>query len=142
MPTDALRLSADTANLERFREFTLSRMEQWELSPALVPKVELLLEELLVNVCSYAYGDGTGEVELVLSDGDDGALTLLIRDWGTPFDPLSAKEPDLTLGIEERGIGGLGVHFVRQMAREVGYRRNGDANELTLILDAPALPGD
>lgn len=138
MPSDALRLPADTANLERFREFALSRLEQWELPFALAPKMELVLEELLVNVCSYAYDGCEGDVELALSTTDDDALALVIRDWGTPFDPLSAKDPDLTLGIEERGIGGLGVHFVRQLAREVSYRRNGDANELTVVLSASA----
>ena len=142
MPHDALRLPADTANLERFREFAVSRMEQWGLSFALIPKMELVLEELLVNVCSYAYGDAQGEVELALSAADEEALTLVIRDWGTAYDPLTAKEPDLTLGIEERGIGGLGVHFVRQMARELGYERVGDANELTVVLAAEARPGD
>jgi len=139
--TDALRLPADTANLEQFREFALSRMEQWELPFALAPKLELVLEELLVNVCSYAYGDGDGDVELSLS-AEDGALTLLIRDWGRPYDPLTTQEPDLTLDVEERGIGGLGVHFVRQMAREVSYRRDNEANELTVVLAADAPPGD
>ncbi len=130
----ALRLPARLDNLERFRSFVLEQAAL--LTPeaeGLEPKLDLVLEELLVNVMRYAYPDSEGEVEVACSLDDRGCFVLRITDWGGSFDPVaSAPAPDTSLGVEERGIGGLGVFFVRRMTERMEYIREGDANTVVL----------
>ena len=96
-------------------------------------RLELALEEALVNVCSYAYPDGRGEVVVRVQAGKDRVIVEL-EDGGAPFDPLSLAEPDVQAPLEERAPGGLGILLVRRMMDEVRYRRDGDRNVLTLVL--------
>ena len=58
--------------------------------------------------------------------------TLVLRDDAPPFDPLSLAAPDLAAGLDERSMGGLGIHLVRELVDEVSYRRVDGRNELTL----------
>ncbi|MBS1187624.1 MAG: putative anti-sigma regulatory factor, serine/threonine protein kinase [Burkholderiaceae bacterium] len=97
----------------------------------------LALEEAFVNICSYAYPDSSGEVEIACGL-DGGRFVLEIADWGSPFDVLSLPEPDLTLDIMERPIGGLGIHFIRVMTDSVSYRRESGRNVLRMEFAAAA----
>jgi len=91
----------------------------------------LVQEEAFVNICSYAYPEGTGNVEI--SCGVNGDFFVLeIADSGSPFDVLSLPDPDTTLGIMEREIGGLGVHFIRTLSDSVRYRRENGRNVLRM----------
>ena len=91
------------------------------------------VEEAFVNICSYAYPDGAGEVELACgADGDE--FVLEISDRGRPFDVLSLPHPDITLDIVDRDIGGLGVYFIRKLTDEVSYRRENGQNILQMTL--------
>ncbi|WP_028587397.1 ATP-binding protein [Desulfocurvus vexinensis] len=131
-----LRLPAALDRLDQYREFVLGCAREAALPADREGKLELILEELLVNVARYAYPDGQGEVELCCG-ADPGRFVLVIRDWGPPFDPLAACTPDLDAGVDERPIGGLGIFFVRQMADGLAYRREDGANELTIHFDLP-----
>ena len=99
--------------------------------------INLALEEAVSNVMLYAYpgrDDGKVIVEFVRSKTHDGErLLFTITDTGVPFDPTAQKEADITLSAEERSIGGLGIHLVRQIMDEVVYRREETRNILTLI---------
>ena len=97
-------------------------------------QVELAIEELVVNIVNYGFdADSAGRVELVLDSGPD-ALTIEITDNGRPFDPFNeAPPPDLDSDVDERPIGGLGVHFVKTMMDEASYRREGDRNHVRLV---------
>ncbi len=87
-----------------------------------------------VNICSYAYPEGSGEVELACgADGD--AFVLEIADRGSPFDALSLPEPDSTPDIMDREIGGLGVHFIRKLSDSVSYRREDGQNILRMVFN-------
>lgn len=114
-----------TAAVEDFGE-----QESW--SPALIFRVNLVLEELGLNVMDYGYDDGLHEFEIVLTSEPD-TLTIEIIDDGRPFDPLSDTPPPVLEGsIEDRPIGGLGVHLVRELMDELHYRREQGRNHLTL----------
>ncbi len=132
-----LRLPAALDRLDQCREFAVGCAREAGLPEAALGKLELILEELLVNVANHAYRngpDGRGDVELSCRATGGGGFLLDIRDWGVAFDPLAAGEPDLDADVDERPIGGLGIFFVRQMADELAYRREGDANVLTVRL--------
>ncbi|MBQ9568459.1 MAG: ATP-binding protein, partial [Alloprevotella sp.] len=86
----------------------------------------------VVNVMSYAYPEGQkGDVHIEASC-DDEYLTFTIRDYGQPFNPTQKPDADTTLSLEERPIGGLGIHLVRQLMDDVAYEYAQGQNVLTL----------
>ena len=95
-------------------------------------KLNLAIEEAVVNVMSYAYPTGTkGDVDID-AEADDEQLKFVISDSGTPFDPTQKGEVDTTLSAEDRGIGGLGIHLIRQIMDTINYERVDGKNVLTL----------
>ncbi len=103
-------------------------------------EIDLVMEEILVNIFHYAYPDRLGEVEVVCRPADDGRLLVEVADQGIPYNILSRDDPDLNEDIDERKIGGLGVFFVKQLIRDIGYRREGGRNILTLAIDSLPRP--
>ena len=101
--------------------------------PDLVFQVNLVLEEVAINVINYGHDGGLHEIEIALTSELD-ALTIEVIDDGRAFDPTEdATVPDVTLPMEERPVGGLGVYLVRTMMDEMRYRREGGRNHLTLL---------
>ena len=116
--------------------------------------VELAVEELLVNVVNYAYaGEGAsgtvgassgkwGMLELgfrQVSMDDVPYLCVWIRDWGAPFDPsLEAPVPDTSLDAEERPVGGLGVHLVKNVSAHHCYSGEDGENTIELYFKMPS----
>lgn len=94
--------------------------------------VDVALDEVLANAISYAFADGHAHEILVELALEAGRLTIGVRDDGAPFDPLGIPPPDLSGDIDQRQVGGLGMHFVRTVMDEVGYERSGGWNVLTL----------
>ena len=95
-------------------------------------KLNLAIEEAVVNVMNYAYPAGTkGDVDID-AEANDELLKFVISDSGTPFDPTTQGEVDTTLSVEERGIGGLGIHLIRQIMDTINYERVDGKNVLTL----------
>ncbi|MHC1726847.1 MAG: ATP-binding protein [Syntrophobacteraceae bacterium] len=131
-----LRLSAKMESFELFRSFVLGRVKLRADLEEIIPQIELVLEEVLINVFNYAYPEGEGEVELDCRAGDSGSFCLTVRDWGRAFNPLDQAAPDLQADISHRNIGGLGIHLVKQMVHHAGYERKEGSNVLTLCFIA------
>jgi len=118
----------------------LDSVEAWgqavDLPPKALFRLNLVLEELATNIVSYGYKDrpdGVVDVNVV----DDGALvTLTLRDRAAEFDPFkSAPKADLDEpDVRTRRVGGLGVHFVKQVANSYAYRRAQEENETVVTL--------
>jgi serine/threonine-protein kinase RsbW len=109
----------------------LAEREDWPAK--LTFKVNLVLEEVGLNIMNHGHEGGVHEIEITMISEDD-ALTLEITDDGKPFDPLKdAPLPDVNAAMEERPIGGLGIHLVRTMMDELCYRRERGKNHLTLV---------
>lgn len=130
----ALRLPARSENLDPFRRFVRGEAAAAGFSPLDAGRLEMALEELLVNVFHYAYPpEAVGEVELSLLH-ERGGLKIVLVDAGRPFDLTAAPIPDhLEADIDARPIGGLGIHLVRTIMSELAYRRIDGQNELTLF---------
>jgi anti-sigma regulatory factor (Ser/Thr protein kinase) len=93
--------------------------------------INLAFEEFATNIIKYAYADkGIGEISFsVKVEGESAVMTLV--DEGEEFNPLTdAKEPDTELEPEDRDIGGLGIHLIRNMAKDIRYERNDNKNIL------------
>jgi anti-sigma regulatory factor (Ser/Thr protein kinase) len=94
--------------------------------------LQVVLDDLLANVVLHGLAGRAGGEAVVDVALAEGALTVTISDNGPPFDPFARAAPDTTLSIEERQIGGLGIHLVRQMMDEVSYERREDRNVTVL----------
>jgi serine/threonine-protein kinase RsbW len=97
---------------------------------------ELATEEAVMNICRYAYPEGDGELTVRIWP-DASELIVELIDSGVPFDPLARPDPDTTLPLEERPIGGLGVMLIRRSVDRVSYRRCDGCNVLTLVMALP-----
>ena len=107
------------------------RAEQW--SEQMSYHIKLALEEVVMNIISYAYDDGEPHEFEVRLKSDSYGVVIDVIDDGQPFDPLQeTAEPDVEATLEARNIGGLGVHFVKTLMDHVEYRRENDCNRLTL----------
>ncbi len=84
-------------------------------------RIELVLEEAMLNVALHGYDGKGGWLKVSLEAVDDGSLLLSLEDAAIPFDPLGMPSPDCSLAMEERNIGGLGVHLVRNMSDGLSY---------------------
>lgn len=130
---EIMRLPARLESLEPLLSFVIERVEHLELPRMLTFDIRLVMEEILTNIIHYAYSDREGDVEVEYKLKSGSGLHLQIRDWGRPFNPLEHEPPDLTVDLEDREIGGLGIYLTRQFADDVRYRRNGHENTLELF---------
>ncbi|KAB2909760.1 MAG: ATP-binding protein [Ignavibacteriales bacterium] len=88
----------------------------------------IALDEVLANITYYAYSEGTtGEIEIEVSFKDD-VLQIKFIDSGVEFNPLAKKDPDLSVSIENRAVGGLGIYIVKKLMDSVTYSREGKKN--------------
>ncbi len=92
----------------------------------------LALDELITNAIAHGYEDEAEHQIIVRLSLMGGSLQAEVEDDGKPFNPLMAPEPDLTSPIEERPVGGLGIHLVRSVMDQVDYRRESGKNRLTM----------
>ena len=136
-----LTLPAEIGNVPVFLEHVRQCAQRVALDPGRVAELELAVEEAVANVCTHGYPQGGGDVEIRCSMEAGGRrLCVEIADSGEPFDVGAAAGPDLTGGLEDRPVGGLGIHLIRQLADEIHYERSGDRNILRIMISAR--PGD
>jgi len=114
---------------ERFSEFA----KENDLPDPIRQSMSIVLDEMLNNIISYAY-QGEREKEIEVNFQLSGKrLIVTIKDAGVPFNPFAWEMPDISESIEEREIGGLGIHMVRSLMDEVSYQRQINKNVVTLF---------
>ena len=130
----ALTLETRPEELDRLTAAVELLAEQDNWPAPLTFKVNLVLEELVLNVINYAYDESGHQVEVQLTCNVED-LVIEITDEGKPFDPLhDAPDPDMDSPMEERRIGGLGVYLVRTMTSEMQYRREDGRNHMMVAV--------
>jgi len=98
-----------------------------------ISKMKLAADEIFTNITYYAYSGNEPEKWAMVGLGvSSGLITMAFIDGGAPFNPLDVPEPDTSLGVEDRPIGGLGIFIVRSFMDEVFYSRENDKNILTV----------
>ena len=129
----SLRIAAELNNLAEIRRFVQETASALGVDPAVIPGVLLAVDEAVSNIIIHGYQGQRGTVEIEVNHEGD-ALVIRLRDEAPPFDPTSVPPPDLTLSLEERAPGGLGIHLIRQVMDEMAHRvMPQGGNELTLV---------
>jgi sigma-B regulation protein RsbU (phosphoserine phosphatase) len=127
-----LTLKNKIEELNKLPEFVDTVCEEAGIDMGIIASLNLALEEAATNVVLYAYGKNEGDVDIDAVYTDK-YIKFIIVDSGLAFDPTKKEDVDITLGVEERSIGGLGIHLVRQIMDSVNYERIKGKNVLTLM---------
>ena len=121
-------------DIQRLPDLIAALAAEHNLPPAVVFDMNVALDEVLSNIIKYAYADQRiHEIAIRLTASKDEVIAE-VDDDGRPFDPLSAPPPQLDQPIAERRVGGLGIHFVRNLVTAASYSRVGGCNRLILRL--------
>ena len=127
-----LTLHNDIEEIPLLADFVDMVCEDVGADASLAMSLNLALEEAVTNSMLYAYPQGTTGLVDIEGGNQGSTLTFIVSDSGVAFDPTQQAEADVTLGVEERPIGGLGIFLVREIMDEVRYERQGERNVLTL----------
>lgn len=133
MITDTLHIKNELGQLTLVAAFIEHEVERAGISKECSLQIRLALEEVVTNVILYAYPAQHGQDLSIDVTYQNRKLQITIIDSGIPFNPLKKEDPDLTLPIEKRPIGGLGIFIVKQLMSEVHYSRTEGKNILTMI---------
>ena len=129
----SVTLVNDQSEVERLSRLVEAFGEAEGVSADSIFSVNLALDEVITNIIRYAHDDGGRQHPIVVRLAlESGVLTAQVEDDGRAFNPLDAPPPDLNASIEERPIGGLGIHLVRTMMNSVEYRRENGRNVLIM----------
>ena len=122
---------AKVENLDNVLGFMEDELLSHGCSMKLVMPINISLEEMFVNIASYAYEPKTGDATITVDfEGDD--VIIQLRDTGMEFDPLAKIDPDINASAEERDIGGLGIYIVKKYMDHCEYERKDNTNIFTM----------
>ena len=131
-----LNIAAKTENLDQVLGFIDSFLEEQECDMKVMIQIDVAVEEMYVNIAHYAYGvEGGGDAEIRVELDElygKRAVRITFIDSGIYYDPLAKEDPDITLGAEERPIGGLGIFMVKKSMDDVAYERRDERNYFTM----------
>jgi anti-anti-sigma factor len=141
-PGFRMTIGADGSEIARVNVAFAEFADAHGLPASVRRSMHVALDELLTNTCEYGFAGqegrrGGGEVTVEAELSTD-RVSVTLTDDGRPFDPFGVSAPDTALPVEERRIGGLGIHLVRRMMDEVSYHRRADRN---IVVLTKLLPG-
>ena len=139
-PKRTILMTNKKSEVGKLQQFMEGAAKEFGIPDDIHLSLNLAVEEAVVNVINYAYPEGTvGEIELnvtnaPVADSSDSAkaVRFTLIDKGKPFDPTTQGEADITSELDERPIGGLGIHLTRSIMDRMEYRREGDSNVLIM----------
>lgn len=127
-----LRLANNLAALADLADRVERFGAEQRLPASVVNALNVALDEAVSNAINHGYDAGVGgEIAVRMRRRPDSVL-VEVEDDGRPFDPLQAPPPDLTLPLEQRPVGGLGIHLIRNLMDELSYARVGGRNVLKM----------
>jgi anti-sigma regulatory factor (Ser/Thr protein kinase) len=127
-----ITLKNDLAELARVSQRLNEFGAHQRLGARVLHDLHLALEEILANIISYGYADDREHEITVSLDAQPGEVRVDVEDDGRPFNPLESPEPYTGDSLDDRPVGGLGIHLVRALMDGLEYRRRGDRNLLTM----------
>ena len=132
MPECTIR--ATVGNLDQVLAFVDGELEKRDCPMKEQMQIDVAVEELFVNIASYAYAPGEWDATVRVEASQDGrGVTITFTDRGVPYDPLAKPDPDVTLSAEERQIGGLGIYMVKKTMDDMRYEYRDGKNHLAIM---------
>lgn len=130
---EVITVPAESAALETVNTFIEEKLESINCPKRARMQMKLAVEEIFVNISSYAYHPEVGQAEVGVDiDGDPPTVTIRFLDQGHPFNPLEKPDADITLSAQDREIGGLGILLVKKIMDQVDYAYENGRNILTI----------
>lgn len=130
--TKSLQLLNEVTKLEEITTFLDVLADEWELQPALVMSLNLVLEEAFTNIVFYAWDDNDQHLIDLDFEKNGDMLKISISDEGRKYDPTEKAEPDFGTPVEQRSIGGLGIFLIKKIMDNVEYQSVNDRNILVM----------
>ena len=117
-----ITVDAVLENLQTVMDFATENLEAHDCSMKVSMQLELVIEEIFVNISSYAYHPEIGSATFCMEfEKEPAAVLMTFIDGGKPYNPLEKNDPDTTLDIDERDVGGLGIFLVKKNVDEISY---------------------
>ena len=128
-----ITIEAKLENLDEVLGFVDGQLEELECPMKAQMQIDVAVEEIFVNIASYAYAPGIGNAVVRFeSSQDPTSVTITFIDSGVPYDPVQKDDPDVTLSAEERGIGGLGIYMAKKAMDNMKYVYRDGQNILSI----------
>ena len=128
-----LKVKAEVGNLAQVLEFVDGLLEELDCPMRQQMQIDVAVEELFVNVASYAYQPLQGDVEIsVWHEDNPRSVAIHFTDSGVYYDPVAKEDPDIDRPAEERQIGGLGIFMVKKSMDDMQYVRENGQNVVTI----------
>ena len=128
-----LTLEAKVANLQQVLDFVDENLKSMRCPMKILMQIDVAVEEIYVNVASYAYAPNTGSVTIQMElQEHPRTVVITFIDSGIPYNPLAKADPDVTLSAEERAIGGLGIYMVKKSMDKMEYEYTDQKNVLKM----------
>ena len=128
----SFELHNDLSELDTLEEKLDEFCQKLQVTTKCFCEINLALEELFTNIISYGFSDDAEHRIKFTISHDDKTVTMRIEDDGEPFNPMEEAAPDIKCPIEDRKIGGLGIHLIKNVMDDVTYKRQNDKNLLVL----------
>ncbi|MFH0967002.1 MAG: ATP-binding protein [Methanobacteriota archaeon] len=130
--TDTIVIHATIDAIEQVAIFLEEKLEKAEISMIEAARIQLAVEEAVTNVVMHGYDGEPGNISIWCKTSQNRVI-ITITDTGSPFDPTTIPPANIIADLDNRNIGGLGVHLIRSVMDEVTYSRDGGKNQLTLV---------
>ena len=125
--------SAQISSLHPILDWIRTHLKQAGFSQLEIRRLEIAIEEALVNIISYAYSNKQGTIEVSIQHEEKKSIEITLKDRGRPFNPLEYKKHiDKSASIDTLKAGGLGILFMQNLVDHVEYRREGTVNSISL----------
>lgn len=128
-----LEIEAKKENLDQVLEIVDEELEQLECTIKEQTQIDIAVEEIFVNIASYAYAPSVGTALIRMEvERDPLAVVLTFEDKGTPYDPLAKEDPSMDHAADETKIGGLGIYMVKRSMDDMKYEYKDGKNILVI----------
>lgn len=128
-----LTIDASLENIEKVTAFIDEQLESLGCPVKAQMQIDIAIDELFGNIAHYAYNPEVGPATVRVEIQEEPlSVVITFIDNGVPYDPLAREDPDTSLSVEEREIGGLGIYMVKKSMDEIAYEYKNGQNILTI----------
>ena len=128
-----ISINAKRENLDDVLAVLDSLLEEAECPMKTQMTIDIAVEEIYINIASYAYPDSEGKADIEFQVTPEKVFVARFEDTGIPYNPLLKPDPDVTLSADERQVGGLGIYMVKKSMDKMEYERTDGKNILKLF---------